>query len=112
MITQDIPWKIGEGFIRVVIDNTNNLKVKVLSITSTTPNKGYGRSQEIIIKTTKGSPALEKSFLVYQPGLLQYDGAIASTPNKDYKDIINCSKADSEFGTSPNDRLLDCGYSK
>lgn len=111
MITQDIPWKIGNGSIRVVIDDTDDWKVKVLSITSTTANEGFGRSQEITIKTTKGSPIKTKSFLVYQPGLLQYDGGIASTPKDEYKDTINCSTADSEFGTLDTDSIIDCGYS-
>lgn len=108
MITQDIPWKIGEGFIRVVIDDTNDWKVKVLSITST-PNEGYGRSQEITITTTQGTS--EKKILVCQPGLLSIDGAWASTPDKDYDRIIDCSTSNSEFGVLESDKIYDCGDS-
>lgn len=108
MTTQEIPWKIGGGNIVVTYDETVSGKVRLLSISSSTPNNGAGRSQEVTVKLTR-FPSIQKSFLVYQPGRLSYDGAVASTPDGNYTHNIDCSTADSEFGVLEDDKLYECG---
>ena len=107
MSIQEIPWKTGEGKIQVSVNDTNNWKKKNLTITSTT-NNGFGRSQEITVKLSR-SPSITKKFLVYQAGNLSYDGAIANTPNSDYKRVIDCKKANNSFGESETDKIYDGG---
>jgi|GEM_PF-1270120 len=66
MESETIKWNEGEGNIVATYEGSGNGPV---SITCDIANEGLDRSQDVIIRTTKGNNPKEESVLVKQPGL-------------------------------------------
>ena len=90
MESETIKWNEGEGNIVATYEGSGNGPV---SITCDIANEGLDRSQDVIIRTTKGNNPKEESVLVKQPGLreeyLTSDGDVYMTSDGE---IYGCLK--------------------
>ena len=105
MSTKHIKWDIGDGYIHLTYDGNGNGTISI----SSDVNSGGGRSQEVIISTNVvNGKQVVKKLTINQPGINEYDGQWASTPDSEYISRLNCEGADSTFD-SQSDTLADGG---
>lgn len=103
-MTKTVNWEVGDGTITAIYDGSGN---GTITITSTKNKTNLDRSQEVAIKTTKGSKIETQYLLINQERIDGVDGGNAqngSTVNE-----IDCELADSHYIGDKYDILLDGG---